>query len=380
MGLPTLFNVDAWHRHGACGADDFRATQTRLCRLAQRCCHRLINSLILICAGTLAQADSGRDNTIRIATFAAPLSRDGPGLLVRDIMRGDAEILAIAAIIAHIDPDILVFTDFDYDLDLVALNAFADLLDDYPHRFALRPNTGMQTGLDLDGNGRFGDARDGQGYGRFAGDGGLAILSRYPFGTPTDLSALIWSQLPFATLPQTDDGPFPSPEAQAVQRLSSTAHWAVPVMIDNAPITLLAWSATPPVFDGPEDMNGLRSADELRLWLHYLDGEFGPAPDTRFVAIGNANLDPNGGDGDRAAMAAFLADPRFSDPLPNLPTAHWGGNVGDLRVDYVLPSADMNITDAGVFWPASDDDFAPLLGEDGTAGGAHRMVWVDVAR
>ncbi len=27
---------------------------------------------------------------------------------------------------------------------------------------------------------------------------------------------------------------------------------------------------TPPVFDGPEDRNGARNADEIRLWQEYL--------------------------------------------------------------------------------------------------------------
>jgi hypothetical protein len=120
--------------------------------------------------------------TIRVATFAAPLSGDGPGLLLRDIQAGDdAQIMAIQKIIAHVAPDILVLTDFDYDLDGIALAAFAaSFAKPYPHRFALRPNAGLATGLDLNANGRLGEARDAQGYGRFAGDGGMAILSRFP--------------------------------------------------------------------------------------------------------------------------------------------------------------------------------------------------------
>jgi len=51
-------------------------------------------------AGTAATAE-----TLRIATFAAPLSRDGPGLLLRDIEKGeDAQILAVRDIIAKVSP------------------------------------------------------------------------------------------------------------------------------------------------------------------------------------------------------------------------------------------------------------------------------------
>lgn len=258
------------------------------------------------------------------------------------------------------------------------------------HAFALAPNTGVPTGRDLDGNGWLGEPRDAQGYGRFAGDGGLALLSRFPIDDEAvrDFSNLLWRDLPGATLPEG--------EANAdLQRLSSTGHWMVPIDLPDGPATLLVWSATPPVFDGPEDRNGLRNRDEARLWRLLLDGEFAPGPEGRFVLMGNANLDPADGDGRRETMAALLADPRLQDPgpasaggaaaadpdqagNPSLDTADWEPPAGNLRVAYVLPSADWEVADAGVFWPAADDRAAALLGEDGLAAGPHRLVWVDL--
>jgi len=327
----------------------------------------------------LAQAE-----TYRIATYAAPLSRDGPGLLLRDIQSGDdPQIAAIREIIARISPDVLLLTDFDYDLDGVALGAFADsFVPRYPHSFAMRPNAGMATGLDLDGNGRLGDARDAQGYGRFAGDGGMAILSRYPIDAArvTDLSETLWKDLPGATLPVAAGAPFPSAAAQDILRLSSTGHWIVPISLpDGPPLSLLAFSATPPVFDGPEDMNGLRNRDELLMWDVVLKGGFGPAPDG-FVLAGNANLDPQKGEGFSQAMAAFLNNPRLQDPLPNQDTADWPDDgPGRLRVSYVLPAIDWTVTGAGVFWPEPDDPDRALLGDDGQAAGPHRLVWVEIS-
>ena len=198
-------------------------------------------------------------------------------------------------------------------------------------------------------------------------------------------------------LPTFPDGaPFPSEEAQAVQRLSSTAHWIVPVLLNGtAQVDLLAWSATPPIFDGPEDRNGKRARDELGLWRHVMDGRIGTVTD-QFVVIGNANLDPVDGAGDSAAMRAFLSDSRLQDPAPAsaggrlaadpghegdpaLDTADWtDGDPGNLRVNYVLPSAALTVTGAGVFWPAPGEPGAGLLGEDGLAAGPHRLVWVDV--
>jgi hypothetical protein len=326
--------------------------------------------------------------------------------LLRDIVTGrDPQIAAAAAQIAAVAPDILVLTAFDYDAGALALGAFAAVLAgagaDYPHRFALRPNAGMATGLDLDGDGRRGGPRDAMGYGRFAGQGGLAILSRWPVDAAAvrDLSDLLWRDLPGAVLPVHADGsPFPSEEAQAVQRLSSTGHWVVPVMAPGGPVTLMVWSATPPVFDGPEDANGLRNRDELRLWTLLLDGALGPVPQGDFVIAGNANLDPADGEGDHAAMAAFLRDPRIIDPGPaseggraaadpgqagdpGQDTADWpDGRPGNLRVSYVLPSAGWAVAGAGVFWPAPDDPQAALFGDDGLAAGPHRIVWVDIRR
>ncbi|MDX8347105.1 endonuclease/exonuclease/phosphatase family protein [Cognatiyoonia sp. IB215446] len=305
---------------------------------------------------------------------------------MRDLLKGeDAQIAAIASVIARVDPDIVVLTDFDYDLEGQALNVFAQGFDDrYPHRFAQLPNTGMATGQDLDQNGRTGEARDAQGYGRFAGDGGIAILSAWPIDVAAfvDHSTLLWRDLGGATLPQRADGkPFLPEAVLAIQRLSHSGHWILPIDLpDGDQVNILAFAATPPVFDGPEDRNGLRNRDELRLWEVVLDGGLGP-PIERFVVAGNANLDPLGGDGLSDAMATFLARPDLQDPLPGLPTANWADDgPGDLRVSYVLPSTDWRVVDAGVFWPAPDTVDAALLGEDGLAAGVHHLVWVDITR
>lgn len=343
--------------------------------------------------------------TLRIATWSAPLSRDGPGLLLRDINRGeDDQITAFIAVLDETRPDVLVLTDLDWDLEGRALAALTSALRarglDYPYYFAAKPNSGVPTGLDMDGNQRLGEARDGLGYGRFSGDGGIGIISRYAVGIAEvrSFTDLRWRDLPGATLPLTERGtPFPSEQVQAMQPLSSTAHWIVPIQPpDMPPIDLLVWSATPPVFDGPEDQNGLRGRDELFLWQKLLDGELGAVP-TRFVVAGNSNLDPFDGDGFRNAMAGFLADPRLIDPRPQsaggraaadadqrgppeLDTADWDdGAPGNLRVSYVLPSSNFTVTSAGVFWPAPDDPKAALLGDDGLAVGPHRLVWVDIA-
>ncbi|MCE8457140.1 endonuclease/exonuclease/phosphatase family protein, partial [Rhodovulum sulfidophilum] len=254
----------------------------------------LVPGLLALCLAAPALAD------IRVASFNTDLSRKGPGLLLRDILSGkDSQVAAVLDVIAAARPDIIALQGIDYDLDGLALTALADRLRardlDYPHLFALRPNTGLRTGLDLDGDGRVGGPGDAQGFGYFAGQDGMAILSRFPVLTDRvrDFSALVWRDLPGATLPEMDGAPFPSAEAQAVQRLSTTGHWDVPVDLGGSILHLLTFHASPPVFDGPEDRNGLRNRDELRLWTLYLDGALGLAPPRGpFVVLGDANLDP----------------------------------------------------------------------------------------
>jgi endonuclease/exonuclease/phosphatase family metal-dependent hydrolase len=125
-------------------------------------------------------------------------------LLLRDIRKGTDDVLAVANVIAHIAPDIIALQDIDYDADNLALNALANLLrdkgQDYPHVLSLRPNTGRITGLDMDGDGKLGEAQDAQGYGRFSGDGGMGLLSKFPIlaSNVLDFSDLLWTDFPNA--------------------------------------------------------------------------------------------------------------------------------------------------------------------------------------
>jgi len=343
-----------------------------------------VRCLIALCLALLAgpvPADG-----LRVATWNVGLDRKGPGIMLRDILRGeDAQIDAVAQVIARTAPDIIVLQKLDYDHDLHALRALRDRLAEdgqhFDHIFARRPNSGMPTGLDMDGDGRRGNERDAQGYGAFSGQAGMAILSRYPVDTAAvqDFSALLWRDLPGALLPEHADGtPFPSPEAQDIQRLSYTAHWVVPIRLPSGPLHLLAFHATPPVFDGPENANGRRNHDEIRFWQLYLDGAFGPAPQTRFVVIGDANLDPDHSDG---AIRQLLDDPRLQDPRPahdgpgpRHATVDWE-QTGPRRVSYILPSADLEVAGAGIHWPPQETPAHDLA----ATANHHRLVWVDLA-
>ncbi len=343
-------------------------------------------------AGTACLAE-----TLRIATWHVDLERDGPGLLLRDILKGeDRDIAAAVAAIADAAPDILLLTGFDWDDGGAALGAFADRLSaagmPFPHSFAARPNAGLPSGADLDGDGRLGGPRDAQGYGRFAGQGGMALLSKLPLARSDarDFTDLKWTELPGAMLPETEAGPFPSKQALAVQRLSSVGHWDMPVILrDGSALHVLGFAAGPPVFDGPEDRNGKRNHDEIALWSRYLAGGLGlDAPEAPVVVLGRANLDPHDGEGLRRAIAQLAAHPRLQDPAPRSPrgmeisqaqgganaaqrgdpaldTADFGDDPGpgNLRTQYVLPDRALRVTGSGIAW-AEDH--------------RHGLVWVDI--
>jgi hypothetical protein len=170
---------------------------------------------------------------------------------------------------------------------------------------------------------------------------------------------------------------------------------------------------TPPVFDGPEDRNGTRNHDEIRLWADYVSGPRrsawivddegvtgGLRPGSSFVIAGDQNSDPLDGDSIPGAIQQLLDLPRVQDsPVPesagaveasllqggvNLThrspaaqdTADFSEPPGNLRADYVLPSVNLRIQDSGVFWRTSDDPLARLT--TGFFPSDHRLVWVDV--
>jgi hypothetical protein len=355
---------------------------------------------------------SAAGETLRVATWDVGLTRDGAGVLVRDLGRPlDPALAGILAVIRKVRPDVLLLTGFDTDRGGRAVDAFQALLRqgangiDYGHALAGPVNAGERSGFDLDGDGRTAGWADGFGWGKFPGHGGMALLSRLPIEAEAARSfrMLAWAELPGALLPVRADGsPYPDAPAQAALRLSSRAHWDVPVELPGGGrLHLLAANPTPPLFDGAERFNARRNHDEIRLWSEYLSGAalrddaglVAGSPEAPVVVLGNLNADPFDGAGLREAIAGLLAHPRLRDPGPasgggaaaatpghrgdpGLDTADWreDGGPGNLRVDYVLPSRDLEVAGAGVFWPAPGEPLAEAV----ATASDHRLVWVDL--
>jgi endonuclease/exonuclease/phosphatase family metal-dependent hydrolase len=324
--------------------------------------------IVLALVGTAAAAQY---TTLRIATFNAELMRKGPGLLLRDILRGeDEQFDAFRALLVEIRPDIVALQGIDHDLRGTALAALVDDLAlaglVYPHSFTAAPNAGQASGLDLNGNGKTGDADDAHGYGRFNGMGGMAVLSRFPILSDSveDYSSRLWRDLPDHTYPMTDDAPFAGQDVFAAHRLSSRNHWVIPIETPAAGVLrLMTFHATPPLYDGEEERNKRRNHDEVAFWNDYLARDQSPLP---FVLLGTFNIDPARGVGRREALGALLANPRVQNPFDDTPTADFPEpRPGDLRIDYLLPSEGWQVLDHGIV--------------QSPAASRHSLLWADIA-
>jgi hypothetical protein len=300
-----------------------------------------------------------------VAVWASGLSRKAPGLLLRDIRRDTPAITATRAILNTAKPDILLLIRIDYDARLEALTAFNSGLDTpFPYHFALPPNSGVPTGTDLDGDGTRSSPRDAQGYGRFAGQSGMALLSRFPIAAAhaQDFTEILWRDLPDALRPETGGKVFPSAEAWAIQRLSSVGHWVVPVETPLGPVQILAAHPTPPIYDGPEDRNGKRNHDEARLWSLLLNGWKG-AEIARPILLTEAGIDPARPDHRPEALRALLQGP-LRDVGPPDPTVTWGKS-GPARSTLIATSPVLSARASGTL---SDPEAS-----------RHALVWVDLS-
>jgi hypothetical protein len=379
-------------------------------------------------------ATGGHDGRrVRFATFNASLNRAAEGQLIIDLSTPDNfQAQTAAETIQRVRPDVLLINEFDFDAGGEAARLFQrNYLSvghngaapiHYPFRFVAPSNTGIPSGFDLDNNGTVGGPNDAFGFGAYPGQFGMAVFSRFPIlqGHVRTFQHFLWKDMPGALLPDDPATPAPadwySPEELAVFRLSSKSHWDLPVLVGGRVVHALVSHPTPPVFDGPEDRNGTRNFDEIRLWTDYLvpsRGRYlyddqgrrgGLARGASFVIMGDQNSDPFDGDSLPGAAQQLLEHPPVNTSLtpsspggPEQAELQGGANVnhrsdpafdtadfadvpgpGNLRADYVLPSRNLRMLAARVFWPLSTDPLFRLVGVFPFPTSDHRLVWVDV--
>ena len=224
------------------------------------------NALVTVEQGT-AYAVPAKAGRLRVATLNASMFRDTQGRLGQDLSDGtDLQIQKIAEIIQRTDPDVLLINEFDYD---ASGQSVADFLANYlevgqngaapivfGHQFTAESNTGIPSGQDLNDDGDLTDPEDAFGYGVFAGQYGMLLLSKHPIDEANvrTFQKFLWKDMPQSALP---DGYY-SPEAEAVLRLSSKSHWDVPVDVDGTVVHILCSHPTPPVFDDGDAAQGGR--------------------------------------------------------------------------------------------------------------------------
>lgn len=381
-----------------------------------------IGCLLLIIVGCAPKS-------VRFATFNASLNRDAQGQLLKDMERGDdQQIRNVAEVIQRVRPDVLLINEFDYDESGRSIELFRrNYLNvpqngakaiEYKYSYTAPVNTGVSSGHDLDNNGKIvtepGSREYGGdcfGFGLFPGQYGMVVLSRYPIDTNTLKSYRLfkWKDFNNPMLPTKADGSPWYDEAELEDfRLPSKSLWDIPVKIGGKQVRLICSHPTPPAFDGPEDRNGKRNYDEIRLLARRVIRPEKSANASRFVTLGDLNADPKDGGSVPGAIhqlldhslvnaslipsstgAAEASDiqgeknkqhqsPAYQDTADFPDTGPNG--PGNLRCDYVLPSKfGMEVLSAGVFWPTKDDPLHRLVEmEPKAATSDHRLVWVDL--
>lgn len=372
-----------------------------------------------------AACASAEPQRVRVATFNIAMGFDTAGEMSAALASGRHERLRqVAAILQRVRPDIVLLNEFDYDPSVDAAESFQrNYLAasqqgrepiDYPHAFREAVNTGVDSTLDLDGDGRTGGPGDAWGFGHFPGQYGMLVLSRFPLDRDASrtFQHFLWSAMPGALRPRNPDGSAFYPDSTWNRlRLSSKSHWDLVFRIAGTDLHLLASHPTPPVFDGPEDRNGRRNFDEIRFWREYTSPDpttwieddqgrrGGLAADAHFVIAGDLNADPADGDSRPGAIAQLLGAPWIQSTCvpastgaaeaareqggvnatqsgdPSHDTADFNDRyTGNLRLDYVLPSSNLTVTGCGVYWPAQG-----LLDTDPAQASDHRLVWLDIA-
>jgi 3-phytase len=361
--------------------------------------------------------------SVRIATFNVSLYRSKAGELSEQMAEGNCEqINAVAAIIKNINPDIILLNEFDYDSSKKTAELFIknylnkpqkDLKPvNYEYFFTAAVNTGIDSGFDLNKNGITGESADCFGYGAYPGQYGMLLLSKYPINKTNarTFQKFLWKDMPKNLIPQD----WFDKQQKDVLRLSSKSHWDVPIVIDGLILHMLCSHPTPPVFDGPEDLNGCRNHDEIRFWENYISEEAGDyiyddkgvrgGLDEKefFIIAGDLNNDPYDGDGRHRAIINLLKSPKTKNNLipnskggifsaltnydknkthianPAFDTALFNSpeSPGNLRIDYLVASSNLTVRRAEVFWPMKQVD--PYLAAATQTASDHRLVFIDV--
>lgn len=395
---------------------------------ASRLAPIVVAALVLACGGDAPEdaegdAISTDPASLRVAQFNI---RELGQAKVDEVDAGglgsNEQLVAAAGILREVRPDIVLINEIDIlqegTLPLDGIwqdfqDRYLDVGDEplrYDHVYAAPVNTGVLSGFDLNNDGVVGTEADrgtraygddSFGYGIYPGQYGMVIASRFPLDAAAarTFREFLWADMPGNVMPEG----WYSEEEAALFRLSSKTHMVVPARVGGRTVHLVAAHPTPPGFDGEEDRNGRRNRDEVRMIVDLIDGaEYlvddagvtgGLPADASFVVFGDLNASRRGEDGGRDhPIHALLDHPRVEDTGEL--TISEGGRAGrepgppeyfersttgratGLRIDYVLPSTDLQVEGGGVHFPWAEVDSAGA--DRAWVASDHRLVWVDL--
>ena len=379
-----------------------------------------ISVLLMACSPNMSQNKQQvkSKKSIRFASYNVSMYGNKAGEVMAQLKGSPRheKYTQLAKVIQSVRPDILVLMEVDYNPKNEIISIFNDQYlangpsaINYPYFYQIPSNTGILAPIDMDTDGDISLPNDAYGFGRYPGQYASAILSKYPLDIDRARSFqnFLWKDMPNAALPYKRHGiAYYSEEVLDHFRLSSKNHIDIPVKLpgDRLIHTIIS-HPTPPVFDGPEDRNGRRNHDEIRLLSDYIsnaayliddEGRKGGLDGGDFVIMGDLNADPIDGDSYHHAIRQLIDHPMINTAVSKgelVPSSQGGKahnkkerDLGDpsydtsifgMRIDYVLPSKSLEAIDSGVFWPVKEDELWPFLrGEQAVSD--HFLVWVDI--
>ncbi|PJE80148.1 hypothetical protein CI610_00873 [invertebrate metagenome] len=319
----------------------------------------------------------------------------------------------------------------------------------YPYAYNFATNTGKQIkGMDLNKDGKINEGPDDAlGFGRYHGQYAFAVLSRYPLDESNlrTFRHFKWKDIrpqnPVITDKESCQRILGRARTYCEKRvgkpwysdfewnnipMSAKNHADLPIQFPNGQtIHFLISHPTPSMADNPVQHNTLHNLDEVKFWADYISDSTqnryiyddnrqrgGLSPEADFVIAGDLNADPVAGDGKKDAIKRLLNHKRINPQVTGNHSPVSRGaveyvsqgvdcretsyperitHIGNLHLDYVLPSSSLKVTATGVFWPDDTEKYGYLVkkpycrhpenkncyGKEVSSD--HRLVWVDIA-
>ena len=309
----------------------------------------------------------------------------------------------------------------------------------YPEIQAYATNTGLDTDMDLDNDGTPNNSpNDKYGFGFYHGHYAFGLMSKFKIDRQNTrtFQKFLWKDArdgngKLAEIPKVIKNGKPGQMPNGMQigsdwftaeewnklRLSSKNHVDVPIIVNGESIHLLLSHPTPPAFDTVTETNMIRNGLEVAFWKHYIENQSWIYDDNgkpggldganqKFIIMGDLNadnIDSKNNAKSREGITALASSPLVNSEFATgakIPTSNGGRNEENknqhqkpeartstfgLRVDWTLPSKNLEIENSGVYWQAEGEPGRKLFNDKRIGQGwskwissDHRMVWVDL--